>query len=262
MFVKQTENLLPKRLTDGVAPKTSTFQHQLSRLGVLRKLLKFHSFSKLSKASLGGVILLYLSGYQPILAIPPFKQSLVKAATIQEQLIDAGKLPHPFILPHPGYISTHFSSWHPGVDIATGLGMPIHPIAPGKVVETTFGWFGLGHLVIVEHEQGFKSTYGHMGKIYVKKDDSVGENSILGEVGMTGHTSGPHTHLEVTKNGQYINPDTILPPLPDWPQAAGKAPQGQNEKIITPAPTAKPVKLPEFVLPAPVKSNRLTPLLP
>ncbi|MDO8570896.1 MAG: M23 family metallopeptidase [Candidatus Daviesbacteria bacterium] len=158
-------------------------------------------------------MLFYFSGYQPTLDIPPITQSIVKAEFSQEQIIQNSSFKDPFILPHPGYKTTSFSAGHPGVDIATGLGMPIHPINSGKIIEVSFGYFGLGHYVVIEHEQGIKSTYGHMGRIFVKKDDIVTQNSILGEVGMTGRTSGPHTHLETTKNGEYFNPELILPKL-------------------------------------------------
>lgn len=181
---------------------------------------------------MGLSLLVYFAGYQPTLAIPPIKQSIVKAEFSQEQIIQTSSFKDPFILPHPGYISTSFSTWHPGVDIATGLGMPIHPINAGKVIEVTFGFWGLGHSVVVEHEQGIKSTYGHMGRIFVKIDDLVTQNSILGEVGMTGHTSGPHTHLEVTKNGEYFDPQLILPLLSKWPESAGKGPSGKGEVKI------------------------------
>lgn len=237
MFFKQSKNLLPKKQSDGEDLKTIVSQKQLSRLRGFRKL------NIQSKFFLGALTVLYFSGYQPTLAIPPIRQSLVLAAETQEQTVTSTALTQPFILPHPGYISTHFSAWHPGIDIATGLGMPIHPIADGKVVEVTWGFLGLGHYVVVEHTQGFRSTYGHMGKIYVHKDDLVTQSTILGEVGLTGHTTGPHTHLEVTKDGSYIDPEKVLPTLPDWPQSAGAAPQGQGEITVaitpTPTPTVK-----------------------
>lgn len=217
MFFKQSKNLLPKRLTDGVALKTLVSQHQLFRLRGYKKLIKLTRFSKLTKAFLGVPVVLYLLGYQPTLAMPPIKQSIARAEFTQKETIDSSQLPQTFSLPHPGYISTHFSSWHPGIDIAVGLGTPIHPVASGKVVAVIYGFFGLGHHVVVEHEQGFQSTYGHMGRIFIKEGDLVDTNSILGEVGLTGHTTGPHTHLEIRKNDVPIDPETILPILPDMP---------------------------------------------
>jgi murein DD-endopeptidase MepM/ murein hydrolase activator NlpD len=239
MLSQRVKNLLPKRLTDRVALKTLISQHLLLRSGGFRKQTRFTVFSKTSKVTFGVLFLLYFSGYQPTLAIPPIKQSVARAEFSQEQNISSTTLPQAFILPHPGYLSTRFSNYHPGIDIATGLGMPIHPIADGLVIDVTYGFLGLGHAVTMEHAGGFKSVYGHMGEIYVKNGDTVTQGSTLGEVGLTGHTTGPHTHLEVTKNGQYIDPLLILPALQNWPESAGAAPQGEGitRSLITPTPT-------------------------
>ncbi len=80
-------------------------------------------------------------------------------------------------------------------------------------------FFGLGNFVEVLHEDGFKTKYCHMGKFYVKVGDKITQGNILGEVGLTGHTSGPHTHLEITHNGNYIDPQTLLPEIPWIPVA-------------------------------------------
>ncbi|KKR93800.1 MAG: Peptidase M23B [Candidatus Daviesbacteria bacterium GW2011_GWA1_41_61] len=175
------------------------------------------------------VVLLYMAGYQPVLAIPPIKKAVVLAEFSQQQDISSDSLSQPFQLPHPGYLTQRFSSWHPGVDIATGYGMPIHPVNNGKVVEVVYSYWGLGHYVVVEHEQEYKTTYGHMGRIFVKNNDLVLTSSTLGEVGMTGNTSGPHTHLEISQNGRSTDPLTLLPAVPNWPKTAGDAPQGKSQ---------------------------------
>ncbi len=256
MLLKQRKNLLPKRLTDGVALKTLTFQQQLLRSGGLKKLLKITTFSKIT---IGGVFLLYFAGYQPTLAIPPVKKSVVYAEFSQEQTIDVSHFPEPFRAPHPGYISNRFSSWHQATDIATGLGMPIHPIASGEIIQASFDLFGLGNFVTVKHQQNFQSTYAHMAKIFVKKGDLVTSTSILGEVGLTGRTTGPHTHLEVSKDSHFINPETILPPIPAWNPPLGKAPVGNRQELSVKKVTKKPEPtpyIPEFPLLSP------TPTLP
>lgn len=158
-------------------------------------------------------LLLFVSGYSPVLSIPPVKQSQALAGDIQRHEIDASSLPNPINLPHPGYLSTKFSFYHPGIDIAAGYGMPIHPISSGLVEKVNYSPFGYGNNVVINHSAGFKSMYAHMGKVYVKTGQLVDHNNIIGEVGLTGRTSGPHTHLEITKDDQYINPLNILPPL-------------------------------------------------
>lgn len=164
-------------------------------------------------------LILYFLGYQPSVEFPPVKLSSTLASQKQEQKADvlASSFPAPIILPHPGYLSTRYSKYHPGVDIASGLGMPIHPINPGIIEETGRDFFGLGNYIVVEHSNGFKSKYAHLGKVYVKKTQEVNIETTLGEVGLTGNTSGPHTHLEITRNGDFIDPQTILPAIPDKP---------------------------------------------
>ncbi len=161
--------------------------------------------------------LLFLLNYQPSLTYPP-KKNIVYAQIQQEQSVQSQVSPVTFQLPHPGYITTHFSKYHPGIDLCSGLGMPIKAIAKGKVVESGFNFFGLGLVVEVEHEGGYRSLYAHMGKIFVEKGREVDISDYLGEIGMTGHTSGPHTHLEISKDGRKIDPLTILPEIRKYPQ--------------------------------------------
>lgn len=164
------------------------------------------------------LITLSFLGYYPNFGFPPVKKSHV-FAQVQEQKgeVIALSFDKPLILPHPGYLSTRFSSWHPGIDIATGLGMPIHSITDGKVIDAGFDIWGLGNYVVIEHQNGFSSKYAHLGKIYAKKGDQITENNILGEVGLSGYTSGPHTHLEITHYGEFIDPQKLLPEIPPMP---------------------------------------------
>ncbi len=180
---------------------------------------RFPIFSRLAiKVVLGVFFLSFLLDYQPTLSFPPIRQSTVRAVVEQSQTIEAKSLPFVASLPHPGYLSTHFSSFHPGIDIAAGLGMPIHPIAAGVVISTGYNFWGLGLTATLDHGEGYHSLYAHLGKIYVKPGQNLTINDTLGEVGLTGHTSGPHTHLEISKDGQNFDPLTILPEIRQLPK--------------------------------------------
>lgn len=170
---------------------------------------------KFSKITIIALTLLNFLGYYPTFSIPPIKRSVIFAQS-QEQKgeVIPASFSKPISLPHPGYISTRFSFWHPGIDIAADLQTPIHPVTDGEVTEAGFDIFGLGNYVVVTHENGFKSKYAHLGKILVKIGAKVTSDSVLGEVGLTGHTSGPHTHLEITHDGQFVDPQKLLPELP------------------------------------------------
>lgn len=167
-----------------------------------------------------------LLGYYPTVSLPTNSHTSTILAAEQVAELQADSLPFAFSLPHPGYLSTPFSRYHPGIDIATGLGMPIHPVGPGQVVAVNYGFFGLGHEVIISHSGGFESVYGHMSRIYVKVGNQVTQNSTLGEVGLTGQTSGSHTHLEIRRDGKPIDPQTILPTIPHFPSPMDFQPVG------------------------------------
>ena len=173
----------------------------------------------LIKLTICGLLLIFLSGYYPVLTYPPVKLATTFAQSNEQvEEVLSSSFTTPVNLPHPGYLSTKFSAWHPGIDIATGLGMPIHPITQGVVVETGTDFWGLGNYVLITHDNNFQSRYAHLGRIYAKKGQSITTENILGEVGLTGYTSGPHTHLEVTYNKRFIDPQTILPEIPDMPK--------------------------------------------
>lgn len=205
-MLKAIKNLLPRKVFERVA---LPLKFSKNKLGFPKKVVWLTIISG---------IFFNLAGYYPSFSIPPIKHSEA-LAQVQEQRgeIISASFSKPLILPHPGYLSTRFSGFHPGIDIASGLGMPIHPIIDGVVEEAGHDIFGLGNYVVVLHENGFKSKYAHMGRIYVRVEDKVSSENTLGEVGLTGHTSGPHTHLEITLNGNYIDPQKLLPELSDMP---------------------------------------------
>lgn len=110
-----------------------------------------------------------------------------------------------------GLISQKFSSYHRGLDIATTLGSPIKPIGSGVVEFAGFTRDGKGNVVIIDHGDGLKTVYAHMGKIEVGSGNMVGSNMEIGTVGITGRTTGPHLHLEVYDRDVAINPVSLLP---------------------------------------------------
>lgn len=211
LIASQIKNLLPRKVFERVA----------LNLKLSKTKLRFPK--RVSLLAISSLFLFSLLGYYPTLSVPPIKQSEAKAS-VQEQKgeVVPASFSKPLILPHPGFLSTRFSVYHPGVDIATGLGMPIHPMIDGVIEAAGFDIWGLGNYVMVAHEKGFKSKYAHMGRIYVRAGDKVTSENILGEVGLTGRTSGPHTHMEVTLGGKFIDPLKLLPEISDIPAALSR----------------------------------------
>ncbi|OGD89586.1 hypothetical protein A2693_01080 [Candidatus Curtissbacteria bacterium RIFCSPHIGHO2_01_FULL_40_12] len=110
-----------------------------------------------------------------------------------------------------GYLSQSYSSYHQAYDIATDLGTPIHPLGAGFVDFAGRVTDGKGNIVVIDHGDGLKSLYAHMGKIEVGVGDLVNSNTAIGTVGLTGRTTGPHVHLEIYDNGRQIDPVSVLP---------------------------------------------------
>lgn len=110
-----------------------------------------------------------------------------------------------------GYVSQRFSFYHPAFDIAAPLGSPLHPVGSGVVSFAGFQAGGKGNVVIVDHGDGLKTLYAHMGKIYVGVGNAVNTNSELGTIGLTGRTTGPHVHFEVYDHDRTVDPGNFLP---------------------------------------------------
>ncbi|MBN2352585.1 MAG: M23 family metallopeptidase [Spirochaetales bacterium] len=114
---------------------------------------------------------------------------------------DFGPRPDPFT----GRLSFHY-----GIDLAASLGSPVHAAREGVVKETGYNE-SYGKFVLVSHPGGYETRYGHLSVIVVKNSEKVTSSTVLGKVGMTGHTTGPHLHFEILKNGKPIDPSTFLP---------------------------------------------------
>lgn len=94
---------------------------------------------------------------------------------------------------------------HGGMDFRAPSGAPILAPGAGKVVKA--GWSGgYGNLVEIEHAKGFSTRFGHMSKILVKEGDRVLPGDVIGQVGSTGRSTGPHIHYEVRRDGTAIDP--------------------------------------------------------
>lgn len=106
--------------------------------------------------------------------------------------------------------NTGSRSFHGGVDMAVAQGTPIYPAMDGKV--TTAGYNATyGNYVIVTHHSGYKTLYGHMSQITCRVGNFVYAGTTqIGKVGSTGLSTGPHLHFTVYKNGNTINPMSVL----------------------------------------------------
>ncbi|SDK44568.1 Peptidase family M23 [Catalinimonas alkaloidigena] len=94
---------------------------------------------------------------------------------------------------------------HKGLDFAAPTGTKIYATGDGKIIKARRNG-GYGECVIIDHGFGYQSLYGHMSKIVAKEGQHIKRGDVIGYIGSTGKSTGPHLHYEVIKNGTRINP--------------------------------------------------------
>ncbi len=130
----------------------------------------------------------------------------------------------PNIWAHIGKINNEFGfrrnpfggrtyEFHAGMDINGERGDTIIAPAAGKIIKA--GWQGgYGNMVEIDHGNGLTTRYGHMSKVEAAVGDTVSRGQLIGYVGSTGRSTGPHLHYELRLNDRPINPRRFLPPEP------------------------------------------------
>jgi len=122
-------------------------------------------------------------------------------------------------LPCTGPISSPFGKrehpvsgegdFHNGIDIAVDAGTEIRAIENGYVEKSTYNQYS-GNFVVITHNDGYKSSYAHLGKSYVSEGQTVKKGDIIGLAGSTGIATGPHLHMEIKKDGVLIDPMELM----------------------------------------------------
>lgn len=119
--------------------------------------------------------------------------------------------------------------WHDGLDIAADWDAPIVSAADGVVVYAGYR-FGYGITVDVRHANGFMTRYTHMGEAAVKNGDVLQAGDLIGLMGSTGRSTGPHVHFEVIKDDEKINPWPFVRNYKSLARKQGQA--GKGEELI------------------------------
>jgi murein DD-endopeptidase MepM/ murein hydrolase activator NlpD len=138
-------------------------------------------------------------------------------ATVEKRLSEQALLfSHtPSIAPVVGVVTDGFGpridpitrrpAFHDGLDISVNIGTPIKAPADGVVVFAARD-AGYGKMIKISHGFGFTTVFGHLERFTVKEGERVHRGEVIGKVGMTGRTTGPHLHYEVWKDGDRKNP--------------------------------------------------------
>jgi murein DD-endopeptidase MepM/ murein hydrolase activator NlpD len=152
------------------------------------------------------VALVLLGPARPITATGPaaLLPPLTPPAPITQPF---GCTPFPAEPPAPWCPSGHV---HTGVDLAAATGTPVHAAAAG-IAEVVASASGYGIHVLLHHDPALLTLYGHLSAVAVRSGDAIAPGQVIGWVGSTGLSTGPHLHFEVRRDGRPADPLPMLP---------------------------------------------------
>ncbi len=103
---------------------------------------------------------------------------------------------------HPiyGYYITHY-----GADIGAGYGTEVYAADSGTVIASEYS-SSYGYYIVIDHGNGYSTLYGHMSTLIASEGEGVSQGEVIGLVGSTGVSTGPHLHFEIREYGVCINP--------------------------------------------------------
>jgi hypothetical protein len=151
-------------------------------------------------------------------SLPPRDEALsVPGVPAEEQAGASPAAPEPaaqeFIMPiDRGRVTSMFNQgrYHPAIDLAAPLGTPVHATTGKQRVTFAGPRGGYGNLVVARDPAGREHYYGHLQRIVAGIGALLEQGDLLGLLGSTGHSTGPHVHYEVRTRGAHLNPATLL----------------------------------------------------
>lgn len=136
----------------------------------------------------------------------PPKTTKPKPTAVRPPSTPRAATSHAWPLAIRGYISTPYSSAHPGIDIAAPLGTPVRAIGAGTVVWAGWKNNGGGKVVVIRHPNGMTTYYNHNSKVLVREGQKVARGQQIALVGATGWATGPHLDVRIEMAGRFVNP--------------------------------------------------------
>jgi murein DD-endopeptidase MepM/ murein hydrolase activator NlpD len=141
---------------------------------------------------------------------------VIDLAKNKEQMIVSVPAIQPISVKDLGRISDYFGTrsdpftkqrrFHHGIDFAGPIGSPVYATGNGKVISAEFSFFGYGNVVLIDHGFGYKTRYAHLDSIAVKSGDTVIRGQLVGTLGNSGRSTGPHLHYEVLHRNRPVDP--------------------------------------------------------
>ena len=145
--------------------------------------------------------------------VPGAKKEIPQVATVYRgsapkgAMVGSGRL----IWPASGSLTQSYQTYHRALDLARSVGTPIKAADNGYIVVAGWSNVGYGNYIVIDHGNGLQTLYAHLSRIFVRAGDVVTRGAVIGNMGNTGNSTGPHLHFEVIKNGAKVNPRGYLP---------------------------------------------------
>lgn len=130
-------------------------------------------------------------------------------ASVNLDSVDLSVFPLERRWPVRGRLTTFYSSYHPAIDIATTWGTPVQAYSSG-IVKSTSSKGSFGKHIVIAHSGGVETLYAHLSSIKVVAGQEVNPSTLIGAIGSTGRSTGPHLHFQVTQSGLTVNPLKVL----------------------------------------------------
>jgi murein DD-endopeptidase MepM/ murein hydrolase activator NlpD len=145
--------------------------------------------------------------------VPGAKKEIPQIATVYRGTAPAGAKVGSgrLIWPTSGSLTQGYKPYHRALDLARAVGTPIKAADNGYVVVAGWSNAGYGNYVVIDHGNGLQTLYGHLSRIFVRPGNVVTKGAVIGNMGNTGNSTGPHLHFEVIKRGVKVNPSSLLP---------------------------------------------------
>jgi murein DD-endopeptidase MepM/ murein hydrolase activator NlpD len=115
-----------------------------------------------------------------------------------------------FVWPVYGWLSQGYRYDHRAIDVAANAATPVTAADRGVVVRAGWNDQGYGRFVVIDHQIDYVTLYAHLDRILVSEGDIVGQGQVIGTVGSTGNSTGPHLHFEIRDFGRLTNPLELL----------------------------------------------------
>lgn len=157
-----------------------------------------------------------LNNLRPGAALRPGDKLIIPYGRLEVNLAPPPPPPPGFLYGWPirGTVTQGYSAGHRAVDLGAPYGAKVYAARAGRVTLRQWSTVGYGFLVIVDHGDGSQTYYSHLKGAWVNAGDWVAQGDLVGEVGSTGNSTGPHVHFEIRIGGVPQNPLGLLPPRP------------------------------------------------